>query len=345
LPRELVATSPERFEFREYDDPALGPTDARVETEFAAAKTGTETARIKGEDADRGRWNSELRIFDRSRNEAAGGGPRPVGNMFVGRVVEVGSTVTHVTVGERVLGYGPFRDTHIVTPDSSLWKLPDGVNWKSAVCLDPADFALAAVRDGRVRAGDAVAVFGLGAVGLMVAQIAKLAGAFPVIAVDPLAKRRDAALSGGADLALDPAACDAGVELKQATSRRGVDVAIDYSGSVHALQAAVRGVAFGGTVVAGAYPAPYPAGLDLGAEAHLNVPQIVFTRARSDPNRDHPRWSDARLYDTCWRWICEGRIDGDAVVDPVVAFDDDLPAACEQILSTPEAGIKLGVSR
>jgi threonine dehydrogenase-like Zn-dependent dehydrogenase len=265
--------------------------------------------------------------------------------MFVGRVVEVGSTVTHVTVGERVLGYGPFRDTHIVTPDSSLWKLPDGVNWKSAVCLDPADFALAAVRDGRVRAGDAVAVFGLGAVGLMVAQIAKLAGAFPVIAVDPLAKRRDAALSGGADLALDPAACDAGVELKQATSRRGVDVAIDYSGSVHALQAAVRGVAFGGTVVAGAYPAPYPAGLDLGAEAHLNVPQIVFTRARSDPNRDHPRWSDARLYDTCWRWICEGRIDGDAVVDPVVAFDDDLPAACEQILSTPEAGIKLGVSR
>ena len=179
----------------------------------------------------------------------------------------------------------------------------------------------------------------------MVVQIAKLAGVCLVIGVDPIAKRRDAALAGGADLALDPSACDAGVEIKQATARRGVDVAIDYSGSVHALQAALRGVAFGGTVVAGAYPAPYPAGLDLGAEAHMNVPQIVFTRARSDPNRDHPRWNDSRLYDTCWKWICEGRLDGAVVVDPEIVPFDDLPAACEQILSRPETGIKLGVSR
>jgi threonine dehydrogenase-like Zn-dependent dehydrogenase len=342
LPRELVATSSERFEFREYEEPALGPTDIRVETEFAAAKHGTEVARVKGH-AERGRWNSDLRLFDQSPAGPVENGPRPVGNMFVGSVVEAGSAVSRVRVGERVLGYGAFRETHIMSAESSLWRLQDGVNWKSAVCLDPADFALAAVRDGNVRAGDAVAVLGLGAVGLMVVQIAKLAGACPVIGVDPVARRRDAALTGGADLALDPSACDVGLEIKQATAKRGVDVAIEYSGSAHALQAALRGVAFGGTVVAGAYPAPYPPGLDLGAEAHLNVPQIVFSRARSDPNRDHPRWSDSRLYDTCWRWICEGRLDGDVVVDPVVPFDD-LPAAYERILSTPEAGIKLGVS-
>jgi threonine dehydrogenase-like Zn-dependent dehydrogenase len=344
MPKELVATSPGRFEFREYDDPALGPADVRVETEFAAAKHGTEAARLKGDEAGRGRWNSELRLFDRSAAGAVGEEPRPVGNMFVGRVVEAGSAVSQFRVGERVLGYGTFRETHIRAESASLWSLPDRVSWKSAVCLDPADFALAAIRDGCVRAGDAVAVFGLGAVGLMVVQIAKVAGAGLVIGVDPIAKRRDAALIDGADVALDPSACDVGVEIKQATAHRGVDVAIEYSGSVHALQAALRGVAFGGTVVAGAYPAPYPPGLDLGAEAHLNVPQIVFSRARSDPNRDHPRWNDERIYETCWRWICEGRLDGDVVVDPVVPFAD-LPAACERILSTPEAGIKLGVSR
>ena len=345
MPREVVATSPERLEFREYDEPLLGATEARVETEFAAAKNGTEIARIRGYAVDLGRWNSELRLLDPPPAEPVGEEPRPVGNMFVGSVAEVGSAASYVKVGERVLGYGAFRETHIISAASSLWRVPDGVSWKSAVCLDPADFALAAVRDGSVRAGDAVAVFGLGAVGLMVVQIAKLAGAYPVIGVDPLGHRRDAALTGGADLALDPSAHDVGVEIKQATARRGVDVAIEYSGSVHALQDAVRGVAFGGTVVAGASPAPYPAGLDLGAEAHLNVPRIVFSRARSDPNRDHPRWSDSRIYDTCWRWICEGRIDGEVVVDPVLAFDDDLPAACERILITPDAGIKLGVSR
>ena len=56
-----------------------------------------------------------------------------------------------------------------------------------------------------------------------------------------------------------------------------MDVAIDYSGAPQALQAALRGVAYGGTVVAGAFPPPHQAGLDLGAEAPLNLPSIVFT--------------------------------------------------------------------
>ena len=63
-----------------------------------------------------------------------------------------------------------------------------------------------------------------------------------------------------------------------------------------ALQAAIRGVAFGGTVVAGAAPAPYGPGLDLGAEAHYNRPNLIFSRACSDPNREYPRWNENRVY-------------------------------------------------
>ena len=132
---------------------------------------------------------------------------------------------------------------------------------------------MCAIRDGQVRVGDAVAVFGMGAIGLMVVQIAKLSGAYPIIAVDPLENRQKVAQICGADLILDPTTCDAGVKIKKATGNRGVDVAIDYSANVHALQAAIRGVAFGGNVVAGAAPAPYGPGLDLGAEAHYNRPQ------------------------------------------------------------------------
>lgn len=342
MPRELIAASTGHVAFREYEEPPLGPSQVRVGTEHAAAKHGTEAAMVRGYAAARGPWDGELQLFDRAR---AGGAANavPVGNMFVGTVVEAGSTVSGVAIGDRVLGYGRFGDTHTIEA-SSLRVVPEGVDWRSAVCLDPADFALGAVRDGNVRIGDAVAIFGLGAIGLMVVQIARMAGATPLIAVDPLARRREIAAELGADLTLDPAEIDAGREIKVATGGRGVDVAIDYSGSSAALQAALRGVAFAGTVVAGAFPAPYPAGLDLGAEAHMNIPRIVFSRACSEPGRDHPRWPEARLYDTCWRWICEGRLRGERVVDPVVPFND-LPAAYERILSAPDSAVKLGARR
>ena len=117
-------------------------------------------------------------------------------------------------------------------------------------------------------------LFGLGAIGLMLIQLAKLSGAHPILGIDPLANRREAAKACGADAVIDPTSDDAGLLLKKKTANRGVDVAIDYSGSVHAMQAALRGVAFGGNVVAGAFPQGALRGsqlhLDLGAEAHMN---------------------------------------------------------------------------
>jgi len=162
----------------------------------------------------------------------------------------------------------------------------------------------------------------MGAIGLMVVQCLKLAGAAPVIALDPLQHRLHIAKQLGADIVLDPSQIDAGKVIKQETARRGADVIIDYSGSKAALQAALRGVAYGGTLVLGAYPKPYPAGLDFGAEAHYNVPKIVFSRACSQPDRDHPRWDNDRIYATGWRLLCEGRLTGEPIVQPVVAFDD-----------------------
>ena len=108
-----------------------------------------------------------------------------------------------------------------------------------ARALDPADFALGAVRDGHLRLGDVVAVFGMGAIGLVALQLAKLAGAHPVIAVDPLPLRLRVAQECGADLVLDPSSCDAGLEIKKATAKRGADVCIEYSGHYLGLQGAL----------------------------------------------------------------------------------------------------------
>ncbi|NKB66565.1 MAG: zinc-binding dehydrogenase [Candidatus Latescibacteria bacterium] len=338
MPRELIATAPEQAAFNEYERPPLEADQVRVQSEFGAAKHGTELSLFKGYAGPRGAFDGEYRLFDRVSQGVKY--PASLGNMCVGQVIETGAEVTRLQVGDRVFNHGPFRQEHVWPQTVRI--LPDGIPWQAAVCLDPADFALGAVRDGHVRLGDAVVVFGLGAIGLLAAQLARLAGAYPVIAVDPLERRRQAALDCGADLALDPSQVDAGLEIKKATGKRGADICIEYSGHHLALQDALRGVAYNGTVVAGAYPGAYPAGLDLGAEAHMNRPTLVFSRACSEPNPDHPNWNETRLFEVVWRLLSQGDLDCEPIIQPIVPFDD-LLEEYPKIATAPGDNIKLGV--
>ena len=338
MPKRLICLGPEQLAWQSYQEPALEGDQVRVRVEYAAAKHGTEMAFYTGYGLARGTYDPAWQVF--RHDPPANPYPFRVGNMLVGRVIERGPEATKLQEGARVCLYGGFAET-AVTSETRCWPMPQGMPWQSAVCLDPADFALGAVRDGNVRIGDAVAVFGLGAIGLMALQVLRLAGAHPIIAIEPLASRRTLAETIGADVTLDPAACDAGLEIKVATQGRGADVCIEYSGARAALQAALRGVAYGGTVVMGAFPAPDGAGLDLGAEAHHNIPKIVFTRACSQPDRDHPRWDNERIYAHCWDLLKAGRLSGEAIIQPVVRFED-LLSEYPKIATRPEEIIKLG---
>lgn len=330
------------LEWQEYQDPPLAPGHLRIRAEYAAPKHGTEMSLFRGSVAKRGRYDGERQVWVRDGEGGWGGFPFAVGNMIVGRVAEAGPGATGWHPGDRVCCYSGFQETCTVDAGDA-WRMPEEMPWQSAVCLDPAVFACGAVRDGHVRIGDAVAVFGLGAIGLMVVQFARLSGADPILALDPLDNRRKVAAELGASLTLDPFACDAGLEIREATGGRGVDVAVDYSGDVRALQQALRGVAYGGTVVLGAMPPPYASGLDLGVEGHFNVPKIVFSRACSQPDREAPRWDLGRVYDFCWRLLVEGQIRGKPIVQPVVPFAD-LLEEYPRIDTHPEMNVKLGVA-
>ena len=338
MPKRLICVGPEELVWQSYDAPPLEGDQVRVELEYAAAKHGTEMAFYTGYGLARGTYDPDYQLF--RHDPPANPYPFRVGNMLVGRVVERGPEVQSLQVGDRVCLYGGFSDV-AVAPETRCWPMPEEMPWQNAVCLDPAGFAVGAVRDGDVRLGDAVAVFGMGAIGLLVVQALKLAGAGSIIAIEPLATRRALAERLGADLPLDPTACDVGLAIKEATERRGADVCIEYSGARAALQGALRGVAYGGTVVMGAFPPPYGAGLDLGAEAHHNIPRIVFSRSCSQPDRDHPRWDEPRIHALCWELLMAGRLSGEAIVQPIVPFDnllDEYP----RIAAQPEKYIKLG---
>lgn len=312
----------------------------RFTSEFGAEKHGTMMAFFKGYGQDRGPYDEEYQLHRKPDGEAEHGTVY-LGNMLYGTVTEVGPETRDYEVGDKVVAYKSFTPVGVGHVDWA-YKFNPEVPWKSAVCIDPALFALGAIRDAHVRVGDAVAIFGLGAIGLMAVQLAKLAGAYPIIAIDPLESRRQVAAQTGADLTIDPVKQDAGLEIKEATAKRGADAVIEFSGAAPAMQAGLRGLAWGGRLAMGAYPPPYPAGLDFGAEAHINSGQIIFSRACSNPNREHPRWSEARLYEVCHRLINTGQLDGDLIVNPVVPFED-LPNQYGKIASEPQNVLKLGV--
>lgn len=339
MPEELVLTAPATLAWRDVPARSLTAHEVRVQCHHAAEKHGTMAAFFKGYANERGRWDADWRLH-RPGEGMLWSYPIPLGNMAVGEITAVGDAVTTLAVGDRVVCYSPFR-TETVVADHRCWKLPASVPWQSAVCLDPALFALAAIRDGHVRMGDAVAVFGLGAIGLCAVQIARAAGA-TVFAIDPVAERRAIALTTGASAAID-AAEDVGLRLKELTDRRGVDVVIDFSGSVPALQAALRGVGYLGTIVLGAFPPPHTRGLDFGGEAHMNRPTLVFSRGCSDPNPDHPRWDEHRLEATVLALITNGQLDGQPLVGPIV-HRDQLAATYRLIADQPGQGIKLSVA-
>jgi threonine dehydrogenase-like Zn-dependent dehydrogenase len=347
--KKLVAVEPRKAELVEYEDRHVQPNEVKIDVDFAAPKHGTEVIDFRGQTPFMGEnFNEEWRMFMPREEGSAPGivfGEFQLGNMVVGKIVEIGSDVTEYQIGETVCTYGPIMETVIVNAVNNhrLRKMPEGAKWQNAVCYDPAQFALSGVRDAQVRAGDVVVIVGLGAIGQIAIQLAKKAGASIVVGVDPIEHRCEIALRNGADVCFDPTSCDVGYEVKKLTNKMGADSIIETSGNSAALQDALKGIAYGGIISYVAFGKPFPAGLNFGREAHFNNAKIVFSRAASEPNPDYPRWNRKRIEDTCWELLMNGYLNCADIIQPIVTFENSADAYMEYVDQHPELSIKMGI--
>ncbi len=342
MPLELIADQADRAVLRAYQERPLRPDELRVRTIFSAVKHGTELRAFTASTLDSSRpFDWDLRLHDRAAQVTAPAFPQPLGNMCYGEVLDVGAEVSRFAIGDKVFGHIPTRQTHTVKEDLVA---PAAANAspQALMYIDPASFAFGGVRDGGVRLGDRVAVFGLGAIGQMAVQLAKLAGASWVVAVDLFERRRAAASRHGADLVLDPKACDAGLRIKQLTGKLGVDVALETSGSSHAMYDALRALRYAGTLASLAYYSQPMSGLFLSGEFHRNRPTIVSSRSCSEPNPDFG-WSHGRAEANVTAMLVDGRLQADDLIDPIVPFAASAQAY-QQINQHPDQSIKLGIS-
>lgn len=346
MPLELVATGIRRCEVREYETRPPGPDEVLVRSRLSAEKHGTDLLFYRGQSpfSDKS-FDAQHGLFmpRETKGEVAAAAPRALGSVTVGIVEERGADVEGPAVGTRVYGFMPFRETHTVRAQA-VQVAPEGVSDEMLVCLDPAAVAFTGIREGRLLLGETVAVFGMGAIGLMSVSLARLAGAALVIAVEPLPLRADLARQRGADLVLDLAEDDdAGLQIRRATEMHGVDVAIETSGSHTALHHAIRATRLGGTIVPVAWYHGQAAELRLGEEWHFNRHTMVSgARLESVPYRDAPRWDPERVQRTVLEMFAGRLLSAEGLLNPRVPITQ-AAESYRLIDEHPEQCVKLAV--
>jgi L-iditol 2-dehydrogenase len=138
----------------------------------------------------------------------------------------------------------------IAWPETSLVPLPDALSDIEGAMLEPLGVALYAVDLGGVGPGQSVGVFGCGAIGLCVIQVARAAGATRCFATElpEYPHRLGAAGDQGATAIAARSGAEA-EEIVRAAGGRGVDVAFEAAGDPGAVEAAVAAVKPGGKVI------------------------------------------------------------------------------------------------
>jgi len=221
----------------EIEIPALKPGQVLVEIAFSGA-CGTQVMEWRG-DKGEDKWV-----------------PHCLGHEGTGTVLETGSAVTKVKAGDQVVlswikgngieaggavydwngrkvnagGVTTFQ-RHAVVSENRLTALPAGLAMDVAVLLGcAAPTGMGAVYNVlKVQPGDAVAVFGTGGIGLNALMAASLAGAMPVIGIDPNPTRRALARIYGASHVIDASEADVLAEIRK-IAPQGVDLAVESSG-------------------------------------------------------------------------------------------------------------------
>jgi S-(hydroxymethyl)glutathione dehydrogenase / alcohol dehydrogenase len=162
----------------------------------------------------------------------------------------------------RGLGMGGWAE-YVVLPQDGVVKVDDDVDLAEACVIGCAvqTGVGAVLQTARVEEGATVLVLGAGGIGIAVVQGARLAGASVIVAVDPVAQRREAALRFGATHAIDPTDTDVTAFCMDLTGI-GMDYCFEAAGQAALLEQGIASSRAGGTTV-GVGAAPIDQGISI----------------------------------------------------------------------------------
>lgn len=211
--------------------------------------------------------------------------PFILGHEAAGLVVEVGSKVSHLKIGDRVAmepgktcgecefcksgKYNLCKDViffatppvdgvfkEYVAHDASLcFKLPENVSSMEGALIEPLAVGLHAAKQGNASLGQIAVVTGTGCIGLTSILSLKAMGVSKVIVVDIIDKRLEKALELGADIVINAKKEDVIAKIMEITDGKGVDLGIETAGSEITASQLIKVAKKGSTIVLVGYSA------------------------------------------------------------------------------------------
>ena len=212
----------------------LAPWEVVVRNEATLVSAGTELARL---------YNTDGTITY----------PQRTGYTAVGRLIAKGTAVADFQIGDRVFYAGKHASAQRFLHGANhqwnrLYPVPENLPAADAVFAGLAEIAMTAPCVTQLHLNDTVAVFGLGLIGNLAAQLYRLQGA-RVIAVDPVAQRCEQARQVGLTETVTVPPNQQAEAVKQLTGGRGADVTVDAVGHSAVIENCIAATALYGQVV------------------------------------------------------------------------------------------------
>ncbi len=202
-----------------------------------------------------------------------------LGHECAGEIVEIGSKVTDLQIGDKValepgctcgqcefcktgkynlcpdvefLATPPYHgclENYIAFPANMCFKLPENITSKEGALVEPLAVGMHAAAQGNVKLGDSVVILGAGCIGLVTLLACKAYGATDITVVDVMQKRLDYAMKLGATRVINAREVDTVKAMEEITKGKGSDVVIETAGSKITYQQTAYLVKRGGTIV------------------------------------------------------------------------------------------------
>ncbi|HEY3329024.1 MAG TPA: zinc-binding alcohol dehydrogenase [Capsulimonadaceae bacterium] len=333
--KQILFTAPYEARLVDTELAAPGEGEVLVRTEFTAISAGTERANLVGDKNISGvrEQCTEVKF------------PRALGYSGAGVVEQIGSRVTNVKPGDRVvISFGLHRQYNLVGQSQVHKIVHESVTSLEAAFVVIAGFSIAGIRKTRLEIGESAMVMGLGILGILAVQLCRIAGGVPVIAVDPNEARRALALQNGADHALDPTGPDFIDNVKALTYGKGVNSIIEVSGVSVALSQALDCAApFGRVALLGCSRTP-GAPIDFYHQVHYPGVTIVGANNFARPIRESSpgNWTASDDYGAILGLIAGGRLNIRPLLSAPIS-PEDAPDIYRHLAADP-AGFPIGVA-
>lgn len=298
----IVFTGKDELEVRREAVAPLQDHELLIQTHTTLISTGTEGICLARKFAPGTGWDGWVKY------------PFYPGYSGVGTILEVGKSVTGFKVGQRVAARLNHRQYNTID-QRDVYPLPEELSDESGSWVAFATIVQGGTRRPNIVMGETVVIIGLGMLGQIATQFARVDGAGDIIAIDMASRRLEMAAAHGATHTLNCGVEEAREKVLEITGGKGADVVFDVTGYAPVLQKAIGLLRrFGRLVILGDTGNPEQQCLTHDV-INKNL-QILGAHDTNPPeeSNDFSRWSKAEMIELFFKFVQRGQMQVDDLI-------------------------------